>query len=49
MLIELESKNAERHLEIKMIISELRKDLFTVETITASNYADIIKLKKKVE
>ncbi len=46
MLGELDPKNANRHLEIKDSIDQLRKDLSTVEIVTASNYADIAKLKR---
>ncbi len=45
ILEELDPKNANRHLELKESIDELRKDLSTVEIVTASNYADIAKLK----
>ena len=46
MLGELDPKNATRHLELKDSIDQLRKDLSTVEIVTASNYADIAKLKR---
>lgn len=42
---ELDPKNANRHLELKESIDQLRKDLSTVEIVTASNYSDIAKLK----
>lgn len=42
---ELDPKNANRHLELKDSIDQLRKDLSTVEIVTASNYSDIAKLK----
>ena len=45
MLGELDPKNATRHLELKDSIDQLRKDLSTVEIVTASNYSDIAKLK----
>lgn len=45
ILQELEPLNASRHLELKQSIDDLRKDLSTVEIVTASNYADIAKLK----
>lgn len=45
ILEELDPKNTSRHLELKESINELRKDLSTVEIVTASNYADIAKLK----
>ena len=45
ILEELDPKNANKHLELKESIDELRKDLSTVEIVTASNYADIAKLK----
>ena len=45
MLGELDPKNATRHLEIKDSIDQLRKDLSTVEIVTASNYSDIARLK----
>ena len=45
MLGELDPKNANRHLELKDSIDQLRKDLSTVEIVTASNYSDIARLK----
>lgn len=42
---ELEPRNANRHLELKSSIDQLRKDLSTVEIVTASNYSDIARLK----
>ncbi len=42
---ELDPKNANRHLELKESIDQLRKDLSTVEIVTASNYSDIARLK----
>jgi archaellum component FlaC len=42
---DLEPKNANRHVEIISSINDLRKDLSTVEIVTANNYADIAKLK----
>ena len=42
---ELDPQNANRHLEIKDSIDQLRKDLSTVEIVTASNYSDIARLK----
>lgn len=45
MLGELDPKNANRHLELQESISQLRKDLSTVEIVTASNYSDIARLK----
>ncbi|OLS02291.1 hypothetical protein [Tissierella creatinophila] len=45
ILQELEPLNASRHLELKQSIDDLRKDLSTVEIVTASNYAYIAKLK----
>lgn len=45
MVGELDSKNANRHLELKESIDQLRKDLSTVEIVTASNYSDIARLK----
>ena len=45
MIGELDPKNANRHLEIKDSIDQLRKDLSTVEIVTASNYSDIARLK----
>ena len=45
MVGELDPKNANRHLEIKDSIDQLRKDLSTVEIVTASNYSDIARLK----
>lgn len=46
LLVELDPKNANRHLELKSSIDELRNDLSTVEIVTASNYSDIAKLKR---
>ncbi|MGO1370100.1 hypothetical protein [Senegalia sp. (in: firmicutes)] len=45
MIGELDPKNANRHLELKDSIDQLRKDLSTVEIVTASNYSDIARLK----
>lgn len=45
MVGELDPKNATRHLELKESIDQLRKDLSTVEIVTASNYSDIARLK----
>ena len=45
LIADLEPKNGNRHIEIINIISDLRKDLSTVEIVTANNYADIDKLK----
>ena len=45
ILGELDPKNANRHLELKDSIDQLRKDLSTVEIVTASNYSDIARLK----
>lgn len=45
MLGELDPKNANRHLELKDSIDQLRKDLSTVEIVTASNYSDLARLK----
>ncbi|MCR1900194.1 hypothetical protein NSA47_14600 [Irregularibacter muris] len=45
LLEELEPKNANRHLELKESIKELRKDVNNVEIITSSNWNDIAKLK----
>ena len=45
MVGELDPKNANRHLELKESIDQLRKDLSTVEIVTASNYSDIARLK----
>ena len=45
MVGELDPQNANRHLEIKDSIDQLRKDLSTVEIVTASNYSDIARLK----
>ena len=45
MLGELDPKNANRHLELKDSIEQLRKDLSTVEIVTASNYSDLARLK----
>lgn len=45
MVGELDPKNANRHLELQESISQLRKEVSTVEIVTASNYSDIAKLK----
>ena len=45
MVGELDPQNANRHLELKDSIDQLRKDLSTVEIVTASNYSDIARLK----
>ena len=45
MIGELDPKNANRHLELKESIDQLRKDLSTVEIVTASNYSDLARLK----
>ena len=45
LLTDLEPKNGNRHVEIIDSINDLRKDLSTVEIVTANNYADIAKLK----
>lgn len=42
---ELDPQNANRHIELKDSIDQLRKDLSTVEIVTASNYSDIARLK----
>ncbi len=46
LIEELDPKNANRHLELKDSINELRKDLTNVEIITSSNWNEIAKLKK---
>ncbi|WP_042683531.1 hypothetical protein [Anaerosalibacter massiliensis] len=46
LILELEPKNANRHLELKESIEELRQDLTNVEIITSSNWNEIAKLKK---
>lgn len=46
LISELDPKNANRHLELKDSIDDLKRDLSTVEIVTASNYADIAKLKR---
>ena len=46
ILVELEPLNANRHIEIISSIKKLKNDLSTVEIVTASNYADIAKLKR---
>jgi len=46
MLEELDPKNASRHLELKNAIEDLKRDLSVVEIVTASNYADIARLKR---
>lgn len=45
MVGELDPKNANRHIELQESISQLRKDLSTVEIVTASNYSDLARLK----
>lgn len=45
LIEDLDPKNASRHLELKNNIDQLRKDLSTVEIVTASNYSDIVRLK----
>lgn len=45
IILELEPKNDNRHLELKNSIDELKNNLSIVEIVTASNYADIAKLK----
>lgn len=45
LISELDPKNANRHMELTEKIEALRKDLSTVEIVTANNYADIAKLK----
>lgn len=44
-LDEHDAKNANRHLELQNEITSLRKDISTMEVVTASNYVDIAKLK----
>lgn len=44
-LIELDSKNAERHLEFMSEIKDMRKDLAAVEIITSKNWNEIAHLK----
>lgn len=48
IVVELEPKNATRHLEISNSIDVLRKDLANVEIITGSNWIEIAKLKKTI-
>lgn len=45
LITDLEPKNGNRHIELINSINDLRKDLSTVEIVTANNYADIAKLK----
>jgi polyhydroxyalkanoate synthesis regulator phasin len=45
LISELDPKNANRHVELTEKIDELRKDLSTVEIVTANNYAALAKLK----
>lgn len=45
LILDLEPKNGNRHVELIDSINDLRKDLSTVEIVTANNYADIAKLK----
>ena len=44
-LDEHDTKNANRHIELQNDITSLRKDISTMEVVTASNYVDIAKLK----
>ncbi len=44
-LDDLETKNAERHVELFSEIKDLRKDVLTIESVTAKNWGDIAKLK----
>lgn len=46
LIQELDPKNANRHIELKESIEDLRKDLTNVEIITSSNWNEIAKLKK---
>lgn len=45
LLIELDPKNADRHLEITRLINGLREDLSTIEIVTSKNWNDIAKIK----
>ena len=45
LIVDLEPKNGNRHIELINSINDLRKNLSTVEIVTANNYADIAKLK----
>ncbi|MCR1898966.1 hypothetical protein NSA47_08210 [Irregularibacter muris] len=43
---DMDPKNANRHLELKESIEDLRKNLTNVEIITSSNWNEIARLKK---
>lgn len=45
LILELDPKNANRHLEITEQIEELKKDLNAVEIVTSKNWNDIAKIK----
>ena len=45
LILELDPKNANRHLEISEQIEELKKDLNAVEIVTSKNWNDIAKIK----
>mgnify|MGYP000957600617 FL=1 len=44
-MVEVEAKNANRHIEMMKEINGLREDLNTVELVTSKNWNDIAKLK----
>ncbi|MDQ2085061.1 hypothetical protein RBH29_01235 [Herbivorax sp. ANBcel31] len=43
---EHEAKKANRHIEIVTEIDKLRRDILTIEGVTAKNWSDIVELKK---
>lgn len=45
LILELDPKNANRHMELNAKIDELRKDLNAVEIVTSKNWNDIANLK----
>jgi archaellum component FlaC len=45
LVTDIDPRNANRHIEITNMIDDLRRDLSTVEVVTANNYANIAKLK----
>lgn len=45
-LDDLEAKNANRHIIMNSNIEKLKKNMSTVEEVTAKNWTDIIELKK---
>lgn len=45
LILEIDPKNANRHVELNAKIDELRKDLNAVEIVTSKNWNDIANLK----